>query len=824
MINAPYQINHISRIIRAEQHGVPATDTPVTYLLTDSRQIRFADQSIFFALIGPHHDGHRFLEDTYLQGVRCFVVSRLPAAWPHPDGVFLLVPDSLQALQELCRHHRQQFDLLVIGITGSNGKTTVKEWLFQLLQDDYFILRSPRSYNSQVGVPLSVWPLRSAHQLGIFEAGISRPGEMPILAGIIQPTIGILTNLGSAHDAGFPSREEKLKEKLQLFRDAEVIIYRSGQELIDQSVARLGRPVFRWSFDHPAEVRITKVEQQHGQSRIHASFRGQELDISIPFVDQAAIENAIHCWVTGLYLGLPPEQLSERISQLAPIAMRLELQEGRNGCTLINDSYNSDLQSLSIALDFAQQQRGDQQLSLLLSDILQSGQDPEQLYREVAILISQRQVNRLIGVGASIKLIDQYLPRSIERRFFPDTRSLVGSLDQLSFSNETILIKGARAFAFEEIVHRLLPHAHRTVLEINLSALAHNLRAFHAMLKPQTQMMVMVKAAAYGGGSAEIARLLKFQGIGYLGVAYVDEGVELRRAGINLPIMVLNPEPVTFSTLLQYQLEPEIYSLTQLNALAQFTRSRERGIAIHLKVDTGMRRLGFEATDVPELQAILLANPQLRVASIFSHLAASEDPSEDTFTHGQAQQYQHFYDLLSSILPYRPLRHLLNSAGIARFPQYQMEMVRLGIGVYGIEVCTELRGQLRPAFRLRTSISQIHEVAAGETVGYGRRGRPQRSCRIATLSIGYADGLLRKAGNGRFSFRLHDQLAPTVGNICMDMCMVDVTDIPNAQEGDEVLVFGEERPIEHLAEAFETIPYEVLTGISARVKRMYVME
>lgn len=824
MVKPPYLIDHISKIIQAEVSGPSSAEVRISHLLTDSRQIRFADQSLFFAIRGPHHDGHTFLKEAYQKGVRCFVVNRISEDWPGEDTVFLKVTDTLWALQELCRFHRAQFHLPVIGITGSNGKTTVKEWLFQMLQDTYRIVRSPRSYNSQLGVPLSVWAMRSTHELGIFEAGISQTGEMEKLAAILQPTIGILTNIGSAHDAGFTDRQQKLEEKLKLFAGVDVLIYQSGQEMIDRAVKRSGLKTFSWSFKDQADLHGLEIDRSRGSTRISARLKDQLLQIEIPFTDHAAIENAVHCWAAGLYLGLVPEYLAGRMVLLSPIAMRLELQEGRNGCTLINDSYNSDIQSLSIALNYAQQQRGESRLTLILSDILQSGTATQLLYQEVAELIHQYRVDRLIGVGNKIASIDQYLKQTIDRSFFPQTPDLLTSIDQFEFQNETILIKGARPFAFETIALRLLPYTHRTLLEINLSAIGHNLRAFNALLSPGTRMMAMVKAAAYGSGSAEVARLLNFQGIQYLGVAYVDEGVELRRAGINLPIMVLNPEPVTFSTLVEYDLEPEVYSLSQVRALAQFTRTHGNTIRIHLKVDTGMRRLGFMPGDIPELLELLLEHTQLPVASVFSHLAASEHAQEDEFTRDQADIFHQFYAKLSSVLNYHPLRHILNSAGIARFPQYQMDMVRLGIGMYGVEVCPELRGLLRPAFRLTSRISQIRPVLAGESIGYGRRGRAGKDRRIATVSIGYADGFLRKAGNGRYAFRLHNALAPTVGNICMDMCMIDVTHIPEAREGDEVLIFGEELPIEALADIYDTIPYEVLTGISGRVKRVYIME
>lgn len=824
MVHPVYALAQIAKVIQAQRIGSQDQDPDIQFLLTDSRQIRFADRSLFFAIQGPQHDGHSFLEEAYHKGINSFVVSQIPQKWAGEASVFLKVPNTLTALQQLCRFHRTRFEIPLIGITGSNGKTTVKEWLFQLLQDSYRIVRSPRSYNSQIGVPLSIWAMRDSHELGIFEAGISQSGEMEKLAAILQPSLGILTNIGSAHDAGFSDREQKIREKLLLFQQVDMLIYQSGDQVIDRAIAQMEISTFSWSYQSPADLHIREINRQMGATRISALYEGKQLSIQIPFSDAAAIQNAIHCWATGLYLGLDPELLATRLSQLTPIAMRLELQAGRNGCTLINDSYNSDLQSLAIALDYAQQQRGDSQLTLILSDILQSGTAPESLYREVAELIHQFRVDRLIGVGEKVVMVSPYLKPSIYQSFFPNTPDLLQAIEQFSFQEETILIKGARPYAFETIAQKLLPFTHRTLLEINLSAIGHNLRAFNSFLSPGTLIMGMVKAAAYGSGSAEVARLLSFQGIQYLGVAYVDEGVELRRAGIALPIMVLNPEPITFPMLAEYELEPEVYSLEQVQALAQFTRSRGTSIRIHLKIDTGMRRLGFLKPDLSKLIALLKDNLQLPVASVFSHLAASEDPSEDDFTRHQAATFENYYEQLSKALSYRPLRHLLNSAGIVRFPQYQMDMVRLGIGMYGVEVGSALQGLLRPAFRLTSRISQIRSVAAGESVGYGRRGRDAHDRKIATVSIGYADGLLRKAGNGRYAFKLHDAYAPTVGHICMDMSMIDVSHIPDAREGDEVLIFGEEMPLEKLAEVYETIPYEVLTGVSSRVKRVYIME
>jgi len=819
-----YTIRQIAGItggqLRQEAPGRPV----VEHLLLDSRRIFFAETSLFFAIKGERHDGHDYLPELYRAGVRHFLISRKVNPLDYPEASLLLHEDPVAALQELAAYHRRRFALPVIGITGSNGKTIVKEWLFQLLHDDYYLVRSPGSYNSQVGVPLSVWQINPAHELGIFEAGISRRGEMAQLSSIIDCNIGLFTNIGAAHSEGFRSRGEKLREKLQLFRQADIVFYCADQEEVDEAIRALNRPRFTWSRWRPADLYISRTRQADGQTEIRGEYLEEQLEVRIPFTDAASVENAIHCWALALYLGIDPGLIAERMSHLAPVAMRLELKEGINGSIVINDSYNSDLSSLSNALSFLEQQGRSERRTLILSDILQSGMDDEELYRRVGLLIREKQLRRVIGIGLRTPLLASFLPPAVEKAFFATTDDFLNAVDKFEFHREVILLKGARPFAFERIARRLAQQVHQTSLEIKLDALVHNLNVYRRQLRPGVQLMAMVKASAYGGGGLEIAKLLEFQRVAYLAVAYADEGVELRQGGVQLPVVVLNAEPATFEALLRFGLEPEIYSLRQLQQFASFAAGRPKLPAIHLKIDTGMRRLGFEEREQEAMLELLQGAAQLRVQSVFSHLAASEAPEHDDFTREQVRQFERRYEVIAEALGYRPLRHILNSSGIARFPGFQLDMVRLGIGMYGSDASGVFRELLQPVFHFKAHISQIKELAPGETVGYGRRALAGHHRRIATITAGYADGLPRAAGNGRYSVLIRDRRAPIVGSVCMDMCMVDITSLPEAQEGDEVSIFGDAPGVEELAEALQTIPYEVLTGISRRVKRVYTQD
>ncbi len=822
-----YGIHHIAKILNASIYPANSPDREIEHLITDSRHIVTPANSLFFALKGPTRDGHDFISAAYLRGVRSFVVERRPGETLFPDACFLLpaMQTPIAALQNLAAFHRSRFNIPVVGITGSNGKTVVKEWLYRILSASAKCIRSPRSYNSQTGVPLSVWQIEPEHEIAIFEAGISRPGEMQKLERIIRPDIGIFTNIGAAHDAGFSSRDEKIKEKLLLFQQAKRIVYRKGNAVVEKAVEALGRQVFSWSTSQPADLQIRETVISPGQTRFQACYQGQEMEACIPFTDEASIENALHVWAAALALDVPLPVILEGLKHLEAVEMRLELREGINGCTLINDSYNSDFQSLSIALHFLARQRQGAAKTLFLSDFLEIGiREKQDIYQKVAGLIKEEGVSRVFGIGREVVELGRYLPDPYPAFFFPSTEAFLASFRESDFFNESILLKGARPFAFERIARRLQPHTHRTLLEVNLAGVASNLQVFQKKLIPGVQLMVMVKAAAYGSGSLEVARLLAYQGVHYLAVAYADEGIDLRRSGINLPILVLNPEPATFDALIEYNLEPEIYSLLQLNELAAFASKKELQITIHLKLDTGMHRLGFEPFQTGELIRLLKRYPLLVVKSVFTHLAASDSPEFDEFTHQQMARYQSMYTRIEHALGYRPLRHVLNTGGIARFPDYQMDMVRLGIGLYGVGVGADLSKDLQPVLTLKATISQIRELAAGETVSYSRSGKINSPRKIATLSLGYADGLSRLAGNGRFKVRIRGKAAPTVGNICMDMTMVDVTDIPGVAEGDIAIVFGPDWPVETLAEAACTISYEIIAGISGRVKRVYIQE
>ncbi|MCB9286635.1 MAG: bifunctional UDP-N-acetylmuramoyl-tripeptide:D-alanyl-D-alanine ligase/alanine racemase [Lewinellaceae bacterium] len=806
---------------RRLQWGKPGS---ISHLLLDSRQLQAPETSVFFAIQGPHHDGHDYIQALYEKGVRHFVVSKAVDLSLLPEANVWLCDSTVWCLQELAAHHRKLFDLPVIGITGSNGKTIVKEWLFQLLHPDFRIVRSPKSFNSQVGVPLSVWQLKPEHQLGIFEAGISRMGEMEKLAPVIRCTIGLFTNIGQAHKEGFPSIEEKIDQKLRLFKYADTIIYCRDDERVARAVEALGKPTFSWSRRGEASLRIKNILNQGESSLIEAEYKASGFSFSIPFTDEASVENAIHCCAVLLYLGLPVSTIQDRMPLLEPVAMRLEVRVGINSCSIINDSYNLDLTALSAALAYLHRQKHHARRTLILSDILQSGEPPDQLYRKVAGLIRDAGIHRLFGIGKDIPAIAGFLPTEVETHFFSTTDAFLEAQQHQDFHDEAILVKGARPFSFERIARRLSRKIHQTELEVGLSALIHNIRVFQQWLRPGTRMMVMVKAAAYGSGSLEVARALEFHKVDYLAVAYADEGIELRSGGITLPIMVLNPEEAVFDGMLRYELEPELYSPELLRRFARFTREAGARPAVHLKLDTGMHRLGFDADNLDEAIGLLSEYPHLEVRSIFSHLAASEAPEHDAFTREQATRFKSLYERLADALGYRPPRHILNSSGIIRFPEYQMEMVRLGIGTYGIDGTGLVQAQLRTVLTLRARISQIKHLLPGETVSYGRSGLIEKPSRIATVSIGYADGLPRAAGNGRFSLLVRGRRAPIVGNVCMDMCMIDVTQIPQAMEGDEVIVFGEEPTAEELAGAIGTIPYEVFTSVSPRVRRVYVEE
>lgn len=816
-----YTTSRIAEIIGSESPVLQ--DVLISFLLTDSRSLLYPRETLFFALKTSHNDGHKYIQDLYRKGVRNFVIQQnVLQKEVMQDANFLMVDDTLSALQRLAVWHRQQFHIPVIGITGSNGKTIVKEWLYQLLSGDFNMVRSPRSYNSQIGVPLSVWQLREKTELAIFEAGISQPSEMERLGKIIRPTLGILTNIGDAHQENFSSLEEKCMEKLRLFKNCDSLIYNADDDLIQQCIDRCGC-TFRhlgWSKKNTESyLYIKNVKQDKDNTCITYIFRKRESEMSIPFIDDASIENAIHCLATVLFLE-PDKKIRGNV--LEPVAMRLDVKKGANNCILINDTYNSDINSLEIALDFMQRRSLDNKLKsvLILSDILQSGIPVDIFYEKVAALVERKKIQHIIGIGSDIS--SQSAKFSMEKEFYHSTTSFLQSGAVNKLRNAVILIKGSRSYAFERITEQLEEKVHETVLEIDLDAIIHNFKYFRSKLNPGTKIICMVKAFGYGVGSYELAKTLQDQGCDYLAVAVADEGAELRREGISMPIIVMNPEMHSFNTLFENQLEPEIYNFRILKTM--LAEAEKRGISdypIHIKIDTGMHRLGFESADMQDLPVLLHSQSCLKVRSVFTHLAGSDEPRHDGYTLQQLNLFGELSALLEEKLGYPVWKHALNSAGIERFSQYQSDMVRLGIGLYGISVAD--KHALRNVSTLKTKILQIKNRKRGETVGYNRNGVLFRDSRIACLPIGYADGLDRKLSNGNGFVFIDGKRCSIVGNICMDLCMVDVTDT-NAHEGDTAVIFGEEISIEQIASQLSTIPYEILTSISPRVKRIYFRE
>ena len=831
-----YTFQKIAEIINGEILYENAPETEIKHLAYDSRIITNPQETLFFALKSTKHDGHLHLQECFLKGVRNFVISdknteqNLPEETKNQSN-FLYIDDTKNALQELAAWHREQFNLPVIGITGSNGKTVVKEWIYQLLSQDYNIVRSPKSFNSQIGVPLSVWQIADNHNLGIFEAGISFPGEMEKLAEIIQPTIGLFTNIGEAHQAHFTDIKQKTQEKLKLFQNSETIIYCKDYEVLEAEIQKLkqadiskNKAFLGWSIYGNGEL-CFQISNTNNITVAKGIFRNKNITFTLPFTDKASVENALHCCVLLLHLGFEESEIQARIQNLQAVEMRLELKEGINGCTIINDSYSSDLQSLAIALDTLNQQNQHPQKTLILSDIFESGRSDEALYIEVAQLLKQKNIHHFIGIGPAITKQISLFPQN--SKFYLSTAQFLKEFSDDNFHNQAILIKGSRAFAFEQIARKLQRKAHITELQINLSALVHNLNVYRNLLKPKTKIMAMVKAFSYGSGSFEIANILQYHKVDYLAVAYADEGVFLRQHGITLPIVVMSPEESAFETIIQHKLEPEIYSLPVLKGFAEALHiyaPEKMPYPVHLKIDTGMHRLGFVDEDVDDLLLALQENNSLDIASVFSHLASADVPGDDEFTHQQINLFEQIANRIESILSYKPLRHILNSSGIVRFPQAHYDMVRLGLGLYGLDPTSQISSQLETVSTLKTHITQVKHLKAAEWVGYSRKGKVKRDSKIAVLGIGYADGFPRALGNGIAHVLVNGKMAPLIGNICMDMCMADVTDIEHVADGDEVMIFGKDLSIETVAGWLNTIPYEILTNVSQRVKRVYFKE
>ena len=821
-----YTLPEVATAIGGQLVGNP-DGLKINDLLIDSRHLVDARQALFFALTSTRNDGHKYIKELYDKGVRAFVVKRLPDE-NYPDAVFVVVADTLKALQALAAFHRQQFSIPVIGITGSNGKTIVKEWLYQMLSPDHNIVRSPKSYNSQFGVPLSVWQMNKNNTLAIFEAGISEPDEMMALQDIIRPNIGVFTNIGQAHEENFINHAQKAGEKLNLFTKADALVYCMDYPEIQQVVIRSGIAekvkLFTWSRKFTeVDLFVSSVTMGEKSSQVQCEYHGAPLAFTIPFADAASVENAIHCIAVCLLLDMKPETIAERLMSLTSIAMRLEIKAGMNHGTIINDYYNSDITSLSIALDVMKQQRQHKRKVVILSDILQSGRND--LYDEIGQLLKNKGVDMLIGIGENISRHANKF--EMESYFYPNVDDFLAHFTFSKFNNQTILLKGARAFEFEQISMELQEKAHETVLEINFNHLVGNLNHYRSKIKPTTKLMVMVKAFGYGSGNLEVSNVLQFHNVDYLTVAFADEGVELRRAGINLPIMVMSPEVNSYDNIIKYHLEPEVFSFRNLEfiekAVANFALPEAHPLNVHIKLDTGMHRLGFSNAELPELIRRIKDNPMLHVKSVFSHLATADNPADDEFTLSQIRNFEEGSRMVVEAFPHKVLRHILNTAGITRFPQYQFDMVRLGIGLYGVSTCDADKGALQPVVSLKTTINQIKRIPKGDSIGYNRHGRANRDMRIGIVPIGYADGLSRLLGNGNGTFYVNNKPVKTVGDVCMDMCMLDLTDV-EAAEGDTVVIFDAEHDIADIARACQTIPYEIMTRVSQRVKRVYFQE
>ena len=827
-----YTIDKIASIIEGKLIGNHDKSLVIKDLLFDSRLVVLPENTLFFALKSQRNDGNKYIKELYNKGVRAFVVEEKPnSADIYENTVFILVNNTLQALQKVAASHRNNFNIPIIGITGSNGKTIIKEWLYQIFSPETLAVRSPKSYNSQIGVPLSVWQLDENHQIGFFEAGVSRPNEMQNLEEIIKPTIGIFTNIGEAHGKNFDNINAKVEEKLKLFKNVDTLIYCLDHKEIREAVRRLNIKTFTWSrHDKTADVLIHYIEKNENHTEIRAiqqlsNSATQQLKISIPFTDDASIENAIHCWLTALKFNISESIIEKKMSQLYPIAMRMELKSGINNCGIIDDSYNSDFNALTIALDFMNQQHHGKKRVVILSDILQSELSEDVLYEKIAQLIKNKGVNLIIGIGEAI--MRQSKKFDIEKIFYHDVKDFLANHQIETFHNQLILIKGARKFGFEKISKALQEKAHETILEINLNNLVKNMNYYRSKLKSDTKLMVMVKAFAYGSGNFEVSNVLQFHHADYLTVAYADEGIELRRKGISLPIVVMTPEINTFESIIKNNLEPDIYSFRSLSLLEDAIENIDiqlnSPIGIHIKLDTGMHRLGFLPEDIDKLLERLKSNDKIIVKSVFSHLAGSDSEEFNDFTMKQINNFEAMSSKIIDAFPYKILRHILNSAGISRFTDYQYDMVRLGLGIYGIAPCDEDKGKLRTVISLKTTIVQIKEYEIGETIGYSRKGKIERKSRIGVVPIGYADGLKRELGNGNACFYVNGKAAPIIGNICMDMCMIDLTGI-DCKEDDTAILFNEDYPVERIAEACNTIPYEILTSISQRVKRIYYQE
>jgi alanine racemase len=821
-----YKASDILKILQTHPADIAHPDAEITYLSTDSRRLNIPHCTLFFALPGHLHDGAVFIMDAIEKGVCNIVASRKPEGLPAHVNVFLVL-DPLQALQHIARHHREAFPgLEVVAITGSNGKTIVKEWLAQLITDKK-VIKSPKSYNSQTGVALSLWQISVQDEVGIFEAGISRTGEMARLEAMIRPETGIFTMIGDAHAEGFVSRKQKLYEKLILFRHAKTIIFNADDAEVAAAIHELypDKQICSWGASEKSTLfHVTGYRKLETGTLATLKFENQSCELLLPFIDPASVQNALHCIAYLLHKRYKWEYIAQAVGRLHNISMRLELKKGILNTLLINDTYNADIQSLVIALDFLQEQAGFQRNKILvISDFLQTGLTESAFCEKISALILSHNISVVAGIGPQLAELHTRLNPTVRFLHFDNTEDLLHSISEIVVPGSAILVKGARVFRLERVITALSDKAHTAILETDLQAVGHNLSYFSSMTSPETRIIAVVKAAAYGSGGEELARFLQFRKVGYLAVAFIDEGVQLRTSGISMPIMVLNPDRNGIEALIKHQLEPEVYSLEQLEEISAMLESLSiKNFPVHIKLDTGMHRLGFMPEEVNLLCDVLEGNPSIQVASVFSHLSSSEDPDDDAFTHAQVQMFLGVYEKMVDRIGYRPMRHILNSSGIVRFMEYHFEMVRLGLGLYGIDSSQLISLKLEKVHTLKATVIQIKQVGFGGTVGYNRKGKIREGSRVAIINIGYADGLIRLAGNGHYKVVIQNREYPITGNICMDLTIVDIgTDI-HIRVGDEVIIFGKMKPVEELAAVCKTIPYEILSRISGRVRRVFV--
>ncbi len=809
--------------ILGKESRIADEDKILNYLVFDTRKIIFPENSIFFALIGARRDGHDFIAEAYNKGVRFFVANNsFEAPDIYSDARFFLVDDPLKALQKIARYHRSKFNIPVVGITGSNGKTILKEWIYYLLSPEFNVTKSPGSYNSQIGVPLSVWQINDKSQIALIEAGISLPGEMKIQQSVIKPTIGIMTNLGDAHDGGFESRAQKLDEKIKLFIDSNKIIgCADDQSIFEKLIAEYGRErVVSWTMcENPkANYFIHALPESGNGLRILIKYNNKETTISIPFNDFVSTRLAVYAYICSSILGGNEELIKEKVKSLSYPRMRMEIERGINNCTLINDTYNSDIESFKNALNYLKNLKNDKTKTLILSDFTYSEAGNNTESALIPEMIIETGFSKVILIGDKIKEMRHLLSDSMHTFCYPDTDKFISEIENHLFTNENILLKGSRSFQFERIFDRLSESLHKTQLIIDFEALDHNINVYRSYLKSSTKLIAVVKASGYGAGAIKLAEHFQKVGIDYLSVAFLDEAIELRKAGINLPIMIFNPDVDYIEEMIKYDLEPVIYSFNQIEILKE---KEIENFKFHIKLDTGMRRLGFDQNEIKKLCEWTSTKKGSRIVSVFSHLAASNDPSFDDFTENQFVVFESMYETICQSVNYKPLKHILNSSGIVRFPDHQYDMVRLGSGMHGVDIGNLISEKLEPVHILKTRVSQIKELEPGEGFGYNLKGSENTKRRLAIIPVGYADGLLRQAGNGRYKVWINGNFAPVVGDVNMDMSFIDITGLQGISAGDHVEVFGKNARIEDLARAGNTIFYEILSKISVRIKRVY---